>query len=297
MGWRIIYIEEAKGVRLYLDNIKIEKENGELTLPLADIHTLVIDNQMVSITVPLIVKCSEYNINLIICSIEHIPTSIVSPISGNFQSAMMLRKQMGWNEQIKSIIHQKIVKNKIENQYNLLKHLNLSMDTIGKLVNFSYEVYPFDSTNREGLSAKLYFRELFGSEFKRFEDDVVNAGLNYGYSILRSQISKSIIAKGLSPSLGIFHKGYNNPYNLSDDIIEVFRPLIDEYVYKKLLDALIFKRENRLELIACTAKDAYICGKKQSLFNVIKIYLEKIIECFEENNPDKFESVSLVYEL
>lgn len=143
----------------------------------------------------------------------------------------------------------------------------------------------------------MYFRELFGEKFKRFDEDVVNAGLNYGYSLLRSQISKTIIAKGLNPSLGIFHKGYNNPYNLSDDIIEVFRPLIDEYVYSKLVDALLFKRENRLELIACTSKDAYICGKKQSLFNVIKIYLEKIIECFEENNPDKYEPVRLVYEL
>lgn len=122
MGWRIIYIEEAKGVRLYLDNIKIEKETCAVTIPLSDIHTLVIDNQMVTITVPLIVKCSEYNINLIFCSMEHTPMSIVTPISGNFQSAKMLKKQIDWDNNLKGIIHQKIIKNKIENQLSLLKH-------------------------------------------------------------------------------------------------------------------------------------------------------------------------------
>lgn len=297
MGWRILYIEEAKSVRLYLDNIRIEREVGDITVPLSDIHTLVIDNQMITITVPLIVKCSEYNINLIICSLEHIPTSTVSPISGNYQSAIMLRKQIDWDMHLKNIIHQKIIVNKIENQSDLLKHLGLQFDTIHKLLDFSREVQLSDYTNREGLAAKMYFRELFGSNFKRFDEDIINAGLNYGYSILRSQISKTIIAKGLNPSLGIFHKGYNNPFNLSDDIIEVFRPIIDEYVYKNMIDAIIFKKENRMELIACTAKDAYICGKRQSLFNVIRIYLEKILECFEENNPEKYESVRLIHEL
>lgn len=297
MSWRIIYIEEAKSVRLYLDNIKIEKETGELTVPLADIHTLVIDNQMISITVPLIVKCSEYNINLIICSMEHMPVSYINPFTGNFQSAMMLKKQISWDEYIKGIIHKKIIKNKIENQYSLLKHFNLNINTISKMVDFSYEVDSYDLTNREGLAAKMYFREPFGTDFKRFEEDPVNAGLNYGYSILRSQISKTIIAKGLNPSLGIFHKGYNNPFNLSDDIIEVFRPLIDEYVYLYLKDAIIFKKEHRLQIISQTTKEVYIEGKRQTIFNAIRIYLEKIIECFETNDPEKYLSIRLIHEL
>lgn len=297
MGWRIIYIEEAKSVRLYLDNIKIEKETGDLTVPLSDIHTLVIDNQMITITVPLIVKCSEYNINLIICSIQHIPISIISAITGNYQSAIMLKKQIDWNSHLKGIIHQKIIQNKIQNQGDLLKHFKLSYFSIQKLVDFSSDVLPFDATNREGLAAKIYFRELFGKDFIRFEENIINSGLNYGYSILRSQISKTIISKGLNPSLGIFHKGYNNPYNLSDDIIEVFRPIIDEYVYVYLIEAIIFKRDDRLGLINQTCKDAYIMGKRQSLFNVIRIYLEKIIECFENHDPKHFESVRLIYEL
>lgn len=263
MGWRILYIENAKSMRLYLDNIKIERETGDLTVPLADIHTLVIDNQMITLTTPLLVKCSEYNINIIICSLEHMPSTIVSPVSGNYQSSLMLKKQIEWDSKMKEILWKRIVENKIENQGDLLIHFNKSTDVISKIKDFEFEVEDNDATNREGLAAKMYFRELFGPNFIRFDDDVVNAGLNYGYSILRSLISKTLVAKGLNPTLGIFHKGYNNPFNLSDDIIEVFRPLIDEYVYVNLKDAIIFKKQNRLELINHTAKDVFIKGNKQ----------------------------------
>ena len=92
----------------------------------------------------------------------------------------------------------------------------------GLFLTTSKNVLENDKSNREGLAAKVYFHELFGLDFRRFDDDIINAGLNYGYAILRSQISKTVIAKGLNPCLGIFHKGYDNPFNLSDDIIEVY---------------------------------------------------------------------------
>ena len=97
MGWRILYIEEAISVKLYLDNIRIEKETGFLTIPLSDIHTIVIDNQMISVTIPLIVKCSEYNINLVVCSIEHMPKASVISFNGNYQAPLVLKKQIMWD--------------------------------------------------------------------------------------------------------------------------------------------------------------------------------------------------------
>lgn len=114
MGWRIIYIEEAMNVRLYLDNLKVEKETTEVTIPLTDIHSLIIDNQKVTLTIPLIAKCAEYNINLIICSIEHMPTALMQPYNGNFQTPLMIKKQMEWDSSTKSIIHKFIIKNKIK---------------------------------------------------------------------------------------------------------------------------------------------------------------------------------------
>ena len=159
------------------------------------------------------------------------------------------------------------------------------------MIKFESEVNEGDTLNREGLSAKMYFRVLYGSNFKRFEESVINNGLNYGYSILRSQISKTIIAKGLLPGIGIIHKGYNNPFNLSDDIIEVFRPLVDWYVYTYLKDAIVFKREHRLELIKLTTKDVLIKGCRQTLLNAINIFIDRILDIFEFGDISKFEDI------
>lgn len=297
MGWRILYIENASAVRLYLDNIRIESTNGELTVPLSDIHTLVIDNQMITITIPLIVKCCEYNINFIICSLEHMPVSTISPFIGNYQSPLMLKKQIQWSDHTKMLLWQKIIKNKISNQKDLLKYLDLNPITNQILIDYEKNVLENDKSNREGLAAKVYFHELFGLDFRRFDDDIINAGLNYGYAILRSQISKTVIAKGLNPCLGIFHKGYDNPFNLSDDIIEVFRPLIDQYAYRNLRDAIIFTKKNRIELIELTGKDAIINFQKQTIFNVISMFIDKIIYIFETGDIESYIPVRLIYEL
>ncbi len=292
MGWRIIYVEDAMNIRLYLDNLKVEKETKEVTIPLSDIHSLIIDNQKITMTIPLITKCAEYNINLILCSIEHMPKAVLQAFNGNYQTPLIIKKQIDWDSDIKSVIHKLIIKNKINNQIDLLKYLNLDFDIIQKLIKFESEVNEGDTLNREGLSAKMYFRVLYGSNFKRFEESVINNGLNYGYSILRSQISKTIIAKGLLPGIGIIHKGYNNPFNLSDDIIEVFRPLVDWYVYTYLKDAIVFKREHRLELIKLTTKDVLIKGCRQTLLN---IFIDRILDIFEFGDISKFEDIRLLY--
>ena len=127
MGWRIIYIEQANSMKLYLDNVKIINDYGEVTIPLSDIHTIVVDNQLVTLTVPLINKCSEYNVNLIFCSLEHMPQSFISPLNGNYKTPAILKKQMAWSDNFKDVIWKKIVINKIENQNALLKNLTRTL--------------------------------------------------------------------------------------------------------------------------------------------------------------------------
>jgi len=158
-------------------------------------------------------------------------------------SSYVLKQQIAWGNHIKEMIHKLIVTHKINAQRNHLEYINIDQSIISHLKAFENEVTLGDKGNREGLSAKMYFRSLFGKDFKRFNDDVINAGLNYGYSILRSLISRALVAKGLNTSIGFFHKGPNNPFNLSDDVIEPFRPLIDAHVFENLREEKIFKKK------------------------------------------------------
>lgn len=284
MSHRVIYIENCEYLRLHLDNLKVEYKDDELLLPISDIQILVIDNYKSSLSVPLINKLMDNNVCTIICGIDHLPKSYILPMNGHFAQSGNIHKQIQWNEDYKKILHQKIVKAKIYNQIEILKKNNKSFDVIQKLFQFMEEVELGDITNREGLAAKMYFREMFGNQFIRFDEDVINAGLNYGYSIFRSLISSIIVAKGYLPNVGIFHRGKQNMFNLSDDIIEVFRPIVDDYVYNNMMEDILFKQEHREGLIKLTHKKVIIDDRKQTISNTIYIYLENIFKELETGN-------------
>lgn len=296
MSWRVIYIEESENLSLYLDNMKVIKNDIEYLIPINDIHTIILDNYKINLSVHLINALTKQNVNLVVCGIDHLPSSIVLPHSGNKLSFQMLNKQLLWDDNLKKEIQRFIIKNKIKNQLNLLKFLKKSDYVINKLFDFYNEVELGDQTNREGLSAKMYFKELFGNDFIRFKDDVINAGLNYGYAILRSQISKVLIGKGLNTSIAFFHIGRENEFNLSDDIIEPFRPIVDFWVYNNLLNESIFLREHRIELIKCTTGKAYIDSKYHTIFNTIKIFVENILNYCESKDKSLLTEIIIKYD-
>ncbi|MDY2781069.1 MAG: type II CRISPR-associated endonuclease Cas1 [Bulleidia sp.] len=296
MGYRIIYVEKCEYLRLYLDNLKVEiNEKKEVNFPIADIQILVIDNYKSTLSIPLINKLTEYNVCTIICGIDHLPKSYILPINGNFASSGNLFKQIQWSQERKDYIHAEIVKHKIKNQIEILKENERGFGVTEKLYEFIDTTISGDQTNREGLAAKMYFRALFGSDFIRFEQDVVNAGLNYGYSVFRSLITSIIVAKGYIPNLGLFHKGKQNMFNLSDDIIEVFRPIVDNYVFNNMTEDILFKQSHRDELIGLTNNKIMIDDRKQTISNAIGIYLDSIFKFMDGENIELLFPDPVIY--
>lgn len=207
------------------------------------------------------------------------------PHSAHHTMSLVLRKQINWDDAKKQLLHQQIIQCKILNQVRLLKLKLIDDSRLVRIESFISEVEPGDPGNREGLAAKMYFNLMFGSDFIRFESDPVNAGLNYGYAILRSQISKIIYSKGLNASIGIFHKGPSNMFNLSDDIIEPFRPIIDSYVYDHLRLANEFNATHRKDLIRLTTEKISINNQSHTIFNAMNIMIESIIKYFDDDSP------------
>jgi CRISPR-associated protein Cas1 len=245
------------------------------------VHTIILDNYKAVITVQLINSLTMNNVNVVTCGVDHLPVATMLPLRGNAQAASMLKCQLKWSTYLKEYAQREIVKAKIYNQIKLLKYFEKSEEVISKVQRFYDTVVLGDKTNREGLSAKMYFRELFGKKFIRFSKTTKNAALNYGYAILRSQISQAIIAKGLNPSLGLFHKGANNFFNLSDDIIEPFRPIVDKYVYDFIDDEMVFNTEHKVDLLKHLTKNIYFKSVSQTIFNVIRQYVDHIVNFME----------------
>ena len=286
MGWRVVYIEESQRLSLYLDNLKVHlNEDQEILIPLKDINSLICDNYKMTMTVQLLNQCAENNINVVICGIDHQPKMMMIPHSAHHTMSLVLRKQINWDDAKKQLLHQQIIQSKILNQVRVLKLKLIDDSRLVRIESFISEVEPGDPGNREGLAAKMYFNLMFGSDFIRFENDPVNAGLNYGYAILRSQISKIIYSKGLNASIGIFHKGPSNMFNLSDDIIEPFRPIIDSYVYDHLRLANEFNATHRKDLIRLTTEKISINNQSHTIFNAMNIMIESIIKYFDDDSP------------
>ncbi|MBD5423082.1 MAG: type II CRISPR-associated endonuclease Cas1 [Mycoplasma sp.] len=280
MGWKIVEIENAERLRLFLDNLVIYKEQDKIIIPINDIDTLLIDNVQINLSIQLINKLSENNVNVIICDGKHLPSAQLLPIIGNYNSLKVLNKQLEWNHKYKSNLWQKIVSKKIDNQIEILSHFGYHNDSITTMSELKESVKEYDISNREGHAAKIYWHTLFGTDFnRRDEDNPINKYLNYGYAILRSYFSKSIIKKGLDPRISIFHKSFHNHFALSSDLMEVFRIIID-YEVIKIVE--IEKMENpwyksKQKLIESFNKRILVDGKEQFINNAIDLFLEAIV--------------------
>ena len=245
---------------------------------------------MASITSYLMNELANNKIKLIICDEKHNPSCELMPYYGSFNTAKKIAKQSKWTNERKGIAWQNLIKHKIHNQAMLLKKLEIS--GYEKLLEYEADVQFFDKTNREGHSANVYFNLLFGLDFKKNNDDNINKALDYGYSILLSIFNREIVNKGYITPLGIQHKNEFNQYNFSCDLMEQFRPLIDEIVFNN--KECQFNKEFKYKLINVANRIITINGKQQFLNNAIPIFIANIAEFLE--NKEESEKLIFNYE-
>ncbi|WAA09860.1 type II CRISPR-associated endonuclease Cas1 [Fervidibacillus albus] len=286
MSWRIVYVTESEEMKLYLDNLKVVKREQEILIPLSDIHTIVVDNHRTVVTGRLMNKLAEYHILLIFCDETHNPNVFSMGLYSHYRVYGVLRDQMKWNDEIKGEMWKKIIQIKIHNQLSVLRYLKNSDDSIKRLTSYAKDVMFEDRTNREGLAAKIYFNELFGKNFVRQRGavDVYNSALNYGYMVLRACFARSVVAHGLHPSFGIGHRNQFNAFNLVDDCMESFRPIIDFWVYMIMNDAEYLDRERKQALIGKLHNKVQIGGQKQTVLNAIDLFVQSFIKAMDTKN-------------
>src|SRR5699024_9526067 len=222
MSYRHIVIRNPAKLSTANEQLVIKQEES-FKIPLEDIVTITLEDPAITITNVLLSKCTEYHVELIICDRKRMPSGIVQPFHRHSSQKSVLEMQLSFSKPYKKRVWQKIVVRKIENQARCLDLMHMG-DEAQKLYAISRSVESGDRTNREAYAAKLYFELLFGKGFSRRTDNIYNIALNYGYSIMRSLVARSLVRYGFTPSLGIFHDSQTNAFNLADDFIEVLRP-------------------------------------------------------------------------
>ena len=288
MSFRTVVITNKAKLNYKNRYLVVKKELEEKYVHLSEIDTLIIDSIAVSISSYLLKELLDNKINVIFCDEKHNPYSELKPLNARHNSSKKILEQIKWKAKKKDALWQNIVINKIKNQMRLLR--KTKSEGVDLLWEYMDEVKIGDKTNREGHAAKVYFNSLFGKGFSRDDMSSVNAALNYGYGILLSNFNKEIVADGYLTQLGIKHINEYNPFNLTCDLMEPFRVLVDEIVYNNIEKT--FDKDFKLLLVDVLNRKVMYCGREYYLTNAIQIYLDKIFDAIEHESFD----TSILYE-
>lgn len=292
MGFRQIYIEETAELSLHNDNIKIEKNDKSFLLPISDIDLIFVENPRVVFTARLVTQLSKNNVTLVLCDEKYIPTSISLPLNGSNNQIEIFNLQIEQLPSKKDKLWEYIIRQKIINHSSTIKLIFKDLRYL-EFLEYSKNIKSGDKTFIEGAEARLYFRNLFGDNFIRHQDDEINLALNYGYSIINSAIIRMLVAAGIDPKIGVHHDNKKNFYNLASDLLEPYRAFVDYYVYKnKEFIGEPLSRHIRLGLVDLLNSEVQINNIKTTLSNSIKIMIYSFIDYLKSGNIKDIKLVS-----
>jgi CRISPR-associated protein Cas1 len=211
---------------------QLGEKDSKKTVPIEDIGIVILDHQQITITQACMAALLQNNAAIITCDQTHHPTGLMLPLDGSNTQSKYFQHQIGASEPLKKQLWQQTVQTKIINQAALLKTRGIETDN---MLYWAKSVRSGDPDNYEGRAAAYYWRYLFPSNlefFRRREGEPPNNLLNYGYAILRAIVARGLVSSGLLPTLGIHHRNKYNAYCLADDIMEPYRPFVDEIVLR-----------------------------------------------------------------
>ncbi|MDR1773494.1 MAG: type II CRISPR-associated endonuclease Cas1 [Clostridioides sp.] len=294
MSWRTVHIKDCEKMKIKLDNLEVTKLGEKYFIPLADIATIIVEGVDTVITTRLLSQISKYNIVLVICDQKYLPTGLFLSYGSYHKTAKRAMHQSQWSKSIKENIWKEIVSQKINNQLEVIKILKYDSERSDLMKSFVENILPGDSTNREGHAAKVYFNSLYGMNFTREDACIENAMMNFGYAIVRSQVARLVVGQGLLPMLGVFHRNEYNAYNLVDDLMEPFRPIMDYYINTKVLDEDEYLTyEKRLKLINFLNQPMKLDGKNSSVDIVMQNYILSFVKSMEDENVFLLNKIKL----
>lgn len=300
-AWKSIRITRPCKLSIESGNLVIKDETHKFKLSLSDTDSIIFEGENFTLTAPVLGALAKHKVATLFCDEYYMPLAILLPYKQTALGVDVLKAQIFWSDKFKASLWQLIIECKILNQTEVLNYYGYDSKYMDRYIGL---VHLNDKYNFEAKSARHYWKELF-EDLKREQEslDIRNQALNYAYAICRSMLSRDLSAAGFNCALGIWHDNKFNPYNLSDDLIEPFRPIIDmaikrllesredEYISPELKRLIInlFDEEYVLykETLSSIRKitKLYIIDFKRAMFSesIEKVYFPKLsIENFDE---------------
>lgn len=274
MGWRSIIVDTPSKISFKNNYIVITGTDNHM-IHISEIDLLMVSTTQATMTAHALCELNKAKVRTVFCDEKRNPYGEITGYYGCHNVSKKTSLQIKWDDIGKTAMFTNIIRQKIKNQSALLAKLGMiyQSETLSLYVE---ELQPNDITNREGFAAKVYFNALFGKEFTRGEFNETNAALDYGYTILLSAINRAVVNCGCLTQLGLKHCNEYNQFNLSCDIIEPFRVIVDEYVYENF--GRILDKDYKFELVNLLNKQVIFYKENITLVMAIKQVVKNIID-------------------
>jgi len=287
MAWRGLHLTQPARLALADGQILIERDDGEIRLPLEDIAYMVIDTPQASLSLPLLTGCMEAGLAVIITDPKHLPSGVMLPFHRHFRQGGMARLQVDQTEPFRKRLWQAVVRAKIENQGAVLKLLGredaVPLAAMARLVGSG------DPENVEARAARAYWSRLWQNFRREDEADLRNALLNYGYAVLRACVARALVGMGFLPAFGIHHASVTNAFNLADDMLEPFRPFIDLLAWRHLGGAdadRAMNLQDRQAMASAMMENAAMGEDEVTLLVAAERLAASLARAMEERRPE-----------
>lgn len=277
---------------------EVEKQDGltekfkktvHVTIPIEDIGIIILDNKHITITHGVMDELLKNNVAIITCDSTHHPVGLMLPLAGNSIQTERYRAQMLSSEPLKKQLWAQTISQKIKNQHAVLKKLNIPATY---LIPLFKTVKSGDSEGCEATAAAYYWQHIFQDipDFRRNREGIPpNNYLNYGYALIRAVMARSIVGAGMLPTMGIHHRNRYNAYCLADDLMEPYRPYVDEVVHGIIKEHGTnegIPKEIKAILLKIPAMDVIIDGQRSPLFNAMQRTAVSLVKAFTVNSGE-----------
>lgn len=292
MTWRSVVISRPAKLRREQFRLAIDQEQTAF-VPFEDIAVIVLHHREIMLTHPVLSACGEYGISLFATGDTHHPSGVFLPFLSHSRATRWLRLQLDLPRPVTKQAWASIIRKKISNQSACLR--SLGRDGSDKLDSYARRVRSGDVGNLEGQAAAFYFVQLFGKGFHREQARFANAALDYGYAVLRGTIARGLVAHGLLPSIGLFHASEQNAFNLADDVIEPFRPVVDLFVAKRMsLAGDELNPQDKTALVGLLNVDVGMPRGKMSVLSAIEHTIESLARVYDGSSETLLELPTLI---
>lgn len=281
MGWRTVIVNTHSKLTYKSNHLIFKDASRTEMIHLSEIDVLLLETTDIVFSTMLIKRLVDEKILVIFCDDKRLPTALLTPYYGRHDSSLQLSKQISWDEAIKAEVWTTIIAQKIINQ-SLFLGASGFYEKSQSIMDLYHGLENYDPSNREGHAARIYFNTLFGNNFSREQDNNINAALDYGYTLLLSMFARELVITGCMTQFGLKHSNQFNQFNFASDIMEPFRPLIDQIVYENRSASFVQIKRHLFSIFSNTYQ---YNGKEMYLTNIVSDYTKKVVKSL--NNQGK----------